>query len=69
MGALETLYALVYGRNKGGGESDLLGAPSRLQLYALQKLLQGGNAYGDIVDYTNEEDVKRAVCRWRDIPI
>jgi hypothetical protein len=68
MGALETLYALIYGSSPEGRESDLLEAPNRLKLYALQKLLQGSNAYGDIVDSNADWGIDREVRLSGELP-
>lgn len=59
MGALETLYTLVYGKTPdSGGGADLLGAPDRLKMYAIQKLLQGNQAISDYHDWMNDLDIE-----------
>jgi hypothetical protein len=58
MGALQTLYAIVYGSRPGEESGKLREAPNRLQMYALEKLMRGVNAVGDYHDWMNDLDAQ-----------
>lgn len=59
MGALETLYQIVYGTSPGESGGNPLEAENRLKLYAIEKLLQSGNVLSDYHDSINDDDLMR----------